>query len=75
LPLRLPSKPGPNWLFCGNDDGGHTAAILFSMTSTAKRHGLARFAWLRKVLRKLPGLQPASGGRVPDELLAPLLPN
>jgi transposase len=64
-----------NWLFCGNDDGGRTAAVLFSMTSTAKRHGLDPFAWLRNVLTKLPRLQPAPGGKVPDELLAPLLPN
>jgi hypothetical protein len=64
-----------NWLFCGNDGGGRTAAILFSMTSTAKRHGLDPFAWLRKVLTRLPQLRADSGGQVPDELLAPLLPN
>ncbi len=64
-----------NWLFCGNDDGGRTAAILYSMTATAKRHGLDPFAWLRDVFTKLPELQAASGGQVPDELLAPLLPN
>jgi hypothetical protein len=45
------------------------------MTSTAKRHGLDPFAWLRKVLTRLPQLQADSGGQVPDELLAPLLPN
>lgn len=64
-----------NWLFCGNDGGGRTAAILFSMTSTAKRHGLDPFAWLRNVLTRLPQLRADSGGQVPDELLAPLLPN
>jgi transposase len=45
-----------NWLFCGNDGGGRTAAILFSMTSTAKRHGLDPFAWLRDLLTQLPSL-------------------
>jgi hypothetical protein len=59
-----------NWLFCGNDGGGRTAAILFSMTSTAKRHNLDPFAWLRDVLTALP-LLPA----VPaDDQLLGLLP-
>lgn len=59
-----------NWLFCGNDGGGHTAAILFSMTATAKRHGLDPFAWLRNVLTQLPTL-PTSPS---DDQLLPLLP-
>jgi len=58
-----------NWLFCGNDGGGRTAAILFSMTSTAKRHGLDPFAWLREVLSRLPALSPAPS----DDQLLPLL--
>ena len=59
-----------NWLFCGNDGGGRTAAILFSMTSTAKRHGLDPFAWLREVLSQLPALRAAPT----DDQLLPLLP-
>lgn len=58
-----------NWLFCGNDDGGRTAAALFSMTSTAKRHNLDPFAWLRDVLSQLPSLPSPS-----DDQLLPLLP-
>jgi transposase len=42
-----------NWLFCGNDNGGRTAAILFSMLASAKRHGLEPFSWLRGVLSLL----------------------
>lgn len=49
------------WLFCGNDGGGRTAAVLFSMTSTAKRHGLDPFAWLRNVLTQLPTLPQSVG--------------
>src|SRR5262245_59969442 len=59
-----------NWLFCGNDGGGRTAAVLFSMTSTAKRHNLDPFAWLRDVLRTLPTLTAAPT----DDQLQPLLP-
>ena len=68
-----------NWLFCGNDGGGRlmpgqsasgTAAILFSMTSTAKRHGFDPFAWLRDVLKQLPSLSVTPT----DDQLLPLLP-
>jgi transposase len=39
-----------NWLFVGSDRGGRTAAILFSMLASAKRHQLEPFAYLRDVL-------------------------
>jgi hypothetical protein len=63
-----------NWLFCGNDNGGRTAAIHFSLTSSAKRHGRDPFAWLRHVLDQLPLLR-AAGDSISDELLRPLLPD
>jgi transposase len=63
-----------NWLFCGNDRGGRTAAILFSMTQTAKRHNLDPFTWLRDLLVRLPLLQ-SSHDSLPDDLLTPLLPD
>lgn len=63
-----------NWLFCGSDGGGRTAAILLSLTGSAKRHGLDPFAWLRDVLAQLPLLHTA-GNSIPDELLRPLLPD
>ncbi len=47
-----------NWLFCGSDAGGETAAILFSFTSTCARHRIDPFAYLRDVLTRLPGLPP-----------------
>lgn len=44
-----------NWLFFGSDKGGKTAAVLFTMTQSAKRHGVNIFAYLEEVLRRLPG--------------------
>jgi transposase len=63
-----------NWIFCGSDNGGRTAAILFTMTGSAKRHDLDPFAWLRDVLTRLPLLR-AAHDSPPDELLQPLLPD
>jgi transposase len=56
-----------NYLFVGSDQGGKTAAILYSFTSTCARHGLDPFAYLRDVLARLPDH--------PSERLAELLPN
>ena len=36
-----------NYHFIGSDTGGRTAAILYSLTATAKRHGLAPHRTLR----------------------------
>jgi transposase len=63
-----------NWIFCGSDGGGRTAAVLFTMTSSAKRHGLDPFAWLRDVLTRLPLLRVTHASPT-DELLQPLLPD
>lgn len=54
-----------NWLFAGSDQGGATAAVLFSFVSTCQRLGLDAFVYLRDVLRRLPE-QPAD---TLDELL------
>jgi transposase len=62
-----------NWLFCGSDNGGRTAAVLFTMTASAKRHALDPFAWLADVLRRLPQLLAA--GPLKDDTLASLLPD
>lgn len=52
-PIGLGRK---NWLFFGSDKGGRTAAILFTMTQSAKRHRLNLFAYLNEVLERLPGI-------------------
>lgn len=43
-----------NWLFVGSDNGGNTAAVLCSFTSTCRRHGIDPFTYLRDVLGRLP---------------------
>jgi transposase len=45
-----------NWLFLGSEEGGRTAATLYSMVQTCKRHGLDPWFYLREVLTILPTL-------------------
>lgn len=54
-----------NWLFVGSDQGGHTAAVLFSFTSTCHRLGIDSWAYLQDVLSRLPRV----AGEDIDELL------
>lgn len=42
-----------NYLFCGSDNGGRTAAVLYSLVATCRRHGLDPFAYLRDVIARL----------------------
>jgi len=42
-----------NWLFAGSDNGGRTAAILYSLIESAKRHGLDPFVYLRDVIARI----------------------
>jgi hypothetical protein len=39
-----------NWMFAGSDQGGKTAAVLFSLISTCQQHLLDPFYYLRDVL-------------------------
>ena len=43
-----------NYLFYGSDQGGHRAAIIYTMVATCKRHGVDLFAYLRDILERLP---------------------
>jgi transposase len=56
-----------NWLFLGSEQGGKTAAILMSFTSTCKRPGVEPWAYLQGVLTRLPTTS--------SEQLADLLPH
>jgi transposase len=56
-----------NWLFVGSENGGKTAAVLFSVASSCRRHGHDTFAYLRDVLTRLP--------KHPRESLEELLPD
>jgi len=51
--LRRVAIGRKNWLFCGSDNGGHTAAILFSLIATCQRHKVEPFAYLRDVLARI----------------------
>lgn len=57
--LRPVAVSRKNWLFCGSDGGGRTAAVLFSMTATCKGLGTDPFAYLRDVLGRV-AVHPAS---------------
>jgi hypothetical protein len=63
--LKLIGMGRINWLFLGSDNGGKTAAVLFSFTATCKHLGIDPFAYLRDVLERLPTHPPATL----DELL------
>jgi len=52
--LRRAALGRKNWLFCGSDNGGNTAAILFSLIATCQRHRVDPFSYLRDVLTHLP---------------------
>jgi transposase len=56
-----------NWLFVGSANGGRTAAVLFSFTSTCYRLKIEPWAYLQDVLSRLPTTAP--------EQLAKLLPD
>jgi transposase len=42
-----------NWLFCGSDNGGRTAAILFTLIASCQRHKIDPFAYLKDVLTRI----------------------
>lgn len=44
-----------NWLFAGSDEGGRTAATIYSLIRSAARHELNVEYYLRSVLAHLPG--------------------
>jgi transposase len=56
-----------NWLFVGSSEGGKTAAILFTFTSTCYRLGIEPWAYLKDVLTRLPTTPPDKReGLLPD---------
>ena len=65
--LKLIGMGRGNWLFVGSDEGGRTAAVLFSFTATCKLLKIDAFAYLRDVLGRLP--------THPPERLDELLPH
>lgn len=43
-----------NWLFCGSEAGGHTAAALFSLIASAVRNGHDPYQYLACLLTEIP---------------------
>jgi hypothetical protein len=39
-----------NWLFCGSDNGGRTAAVLMTVCASCKQHGVNTFTYIRDLL-------------------------
>jgi transposase len=42
-----------NWTFCGSDEGGRRAAIMYTLIETAKLNGADPKAWLADVLARI----------------------
>jgi transposase len=52
--LRAPAIGRKNYLFGGSDRGGRTAATLYSLVGSCKRHQVDPFAYLKDTLERLP---------------------
>jgi transposase len=67
-----------NWLFAGSATGAHTAATLFSVTSSCHRHGVDVFAYLHDILQRLAHLSNPSSEQLrawlPDRWRPPSVP-
>ena len=48
--LRAVAVGRKNWLFAGSDQGGHTAANIYTLIETAKLNNINPWKYLRKVL-------------------------
>jgi len=71
-----------NYLFVGSENGGHGAAIMYSLVSSAKANGVEPFAWLKEIFTALPYFregeafrQAAAGEPVTSTELDHLLPD
>ena len=51
--LRRVAIGRKNWLFCGSDNGGMTASVLFSLIATCQRHKVDPLAYLQDVLTRI----------------------
>lgn len=52
--LRAIAIGRKNWLFAGSERGGRTAATLYSVIQSAKRHQLDPFRYLRDLFLRIP---------------------
>jgi transposase len=52
--VKVPAIGRKNYLFVGSERGGHGAAVMYSLVSSAKINGVEPFAWLRHLFTRLP---------------------
>jgi len=52
--VKIPAIGRKNYLFVGGERGGHDAAVMYSLVSSAKTNGVEPFAWLRCLFTSLP---------------------
>ncbi|MCC6573371.1 MAG: IS66 family transposase [Planctomycetes bacterium] len=59
-----------NWLFAGSDEGGKSAAVIYSLVESAKHCGCNPYEYLRDVLTRLPETRMSAVGELlPDARL------
>lgn len=59
-----------NYLFCGSDRGGKSAAVIYTLIESAKRCGANPYDYLRDVLARLPQTRHSEiPGLLPDAWL------
>ena len=52
--VKIPAIGRKNYLFVGSENGGHSAAVMYSLVSSAKANGVEPFAWLKAIFTELP---------------------
>ena len=52
--VKIPAIGRKNYLFVGGERGGHDAAVMYSLVSSAKVNGVEPFAWLKDLFTRLP---------------------
>ena len=55
--LRPVAVGRKNYLFFGSEAGGHTAATLYTVLASAKRHGIRPWEYMRDLFRRLPTMK------------------
>lgn len=51
---KYPAIGRKNYLFVGNEQAGHNAAVFYSLVSSCKANGVEPFAWLKDIFTQLP---------------------
>jgi transposase len=70
--LRPVAVGRKNYLFFGAVRGGHTAATLYTVLASAKRHGIKPWEYMRDLFRRLPTMKVSElPDLLPDRWIAP----